>query len=276
MRSRVIAILLAAVFALGLAGCKKKEETTTTPPATTDQQAQTAPAPAGQPAAGEPAAGQPAAGQPATAPGAAPATASEAAPAAAPVAEAPPPPPPPPPIVIPAGTNVVFRLSGTLSSKTSQDGQVFTGTLANGVASHGKVVIPAGSGVTGVVSEAKSAGKFKGEAILAIRLTSINVRGVPHNVTTDEYVVTQKGKGKRSAVMIAGGTGAGALIGGVAGGGKGALIGGLVGAGAGTAGAAFTGNKELTIPAESAVTVRTTAAIELPPAVPAATTPPAQ
>jgi len=276
MRSRVIAILLAAVFALGLAGCKKKEETTTTPPATTDQQAQTAPAPAGQPAAGEPAAGQPAAGQPATAPGAAPATASEAAPAAAPVAEAPPPPPPPPPIVIPAGTNVVFRLSGTLSSKTSQDGQAFTGTLANGVASHGKVVIPAGSGVTGVVSEAKSAGKFKGEAILAIRLTSINVRGVPHNVTTDEYVVTQKGKGKRSAVMIAGGTGAGALIGGVAGGGKGALIGGLVGAGAGTAGAAFTGNKELTIPAESAVTVRTTAAIELPPAVPAATTPPAQ
>jgi len=269
MRSRVAAILLAAVIALGLAGCKKKEEAATTPPATTDQQAQTAPA-------GQPAAGQPATGQPATAPGAAPETAPAAAPAAAPVAEAPPPPPPPPPIVIPAGTNVVFRLGATLSSKTSQDGQVFTGTLANGIASHGKVVIPAGSGVTGTVSEAKSAGKFKGEAILAIRLTSVNVKGVPHNITTDEYVVTQKGKGKRSAVMIGGGTGAGALIGGLAGGGKGALIGGLVGAGAGTAGAAFTGNKELTIPAESAVTVRTTAAIELPPAVPAATTPPAQ
>ena len=269
MRSRVAAILLAAVIALGLAGCKKKEEVATTPPATTDQQAQTAPA-------GQPAAGQPAAGQPATAPGAAPETAPAAAPAAAPVAEAPPPPPPPPPIVIPAGTNVVFRLGATLSSKTSQDGQVFTGTLANGIASHGKVVIPAGSGVTGTVSEAKSAGKFKGEAILAIRLTSVNVKGVPHNITTDEYVVTQKGKGKRSAVMIGGGTGAGALIGGLAGGGKGALIGGLVGAGAGTAGAAFTGNKELTIPAESAVTVRTTAAIELPPAAPAATTPPAQ
>ena len=38
--------------------------------------------------------------------------------------------------------------------------------------------------------------------------------------------VTQKGKGKRSAVMIGGGTGGGALIGGLAGGGKGALIGG--------------------------------------------------
>jgi hypothetical protein len=161
------------------------------------------------------------------------------------------------------------RIGTALGSKTAQDGQTFTGTLANGIVSHGKVVIPAHSGVTGVVSEAKSAGKFKGEAILAIRLTSVNLKGVPYNVSTDEYVVTQKGKGKRSAVMIGGGTGAGALIGGLAGGGKGALIGGLVGAGAGTAGAAFTGNKELTIPAESAVSFRTTAPITLPPAEPA-------
>jgi hypothetical protein len=118
------------------------------------------------------------------------------------------------------------------------------------------------------------AGKFKGEAILAIKLTAVNVKGVPHEVSTDEYVVTQKGKGKRSAVMIGGGTGAGALIGGLAGGGKGALIGGLVGAGAGTAGAAFTGNKELTIPAESACSFRTTSSITIQPAQTAP--PPAQ
>jgi hypothetical protein len=158
----------------------------------------------------------------------------------------------------------------TLSSKSAQDGQPFTGTLANGIASKGKVVVPAGSGVSGVVSEAKSAGRFKGEAILAIRLTSVNIKGVPHNVATDEYVVTKKGKGKRSAVLIGGGTGAGALIGGLAGGGKGALIGGLVGAGAGTAGAAFTGNKELTIPAESAVSFKTTSKITIQPRAPAA------
>jgi hypothetical protein len=165
--------------------------------------------------------------------------------------------------VIPAGTNIVARIGTTLGSKTAQDGQPFTGTLANGITSHGKVVVPAGSAVSGVVSDAKSAGKFKGEAIIAIRLTSVTVKGVPHNVSTDEYVVTQKGKGKRTAVVIGGGTGAGALIGGLAGGGKGALIGGLVGAGAGTAGAAFTGNKELTIPAESAVSFKTTAPITI-------------
>jgi outer membrane lipoprotein SlyB len=43
------------------------------------------------------------------------------------------------------------------------------------------------------------------------------------------------------------------VIGALAGGGKGAAIGAAVGAGAGTAGAAFTGNKNIVLPAESAV-----------------------
>jgi hypothetical protein len=250
MRSRIALVLFAVALTLSIAGCSKKESA---PTATADQSAQ--PAPSAQP------------NQAAPAPqGGAPEGAPAAAPAAAPVAEqAPPPPPPPPPIVIPAGKTVTVRVGETLSSKTAQDGQTITGTLANGIAVNGKVVIPAGAGVTGVVSEAKSAGRFKGEAILAIRLTSINVKGAPMNVGTDEYCVTQKGKGKRTAVMIGGGAGGGALIGGLAGGGKGAAIGALVGAGAGTAGAAFTGNKELTIPAESAVSFKTTTAITIQP-----------
>jgi len=261
MRSRISALLLGALLLIGLAACSKKEQPAQPAPAAADQSTQPAPA-TSQPAQAAP-------GQQASAPaGTTPTTeAPAAAPAAAPVAEqAPPPPPPPEPIVIPAGKTVTVRMGESLSSKSAQGGQTFTGTLANGIAVNGKVIIPAGSGVTGTVSEAKSAGRFKGEAILAIRLTSVNVKGVPHNVSTDEYVVTQKGKGKRSAVMIGGGAGGGALIGGIAGGGKGALIGGLVGAGAGTAGAAFTGNKELTIPAESAVSFKTTSSITIQPA----------
>jgi len=263
MRSLISAVLVGALLVLGIAGCSKKEQATQTPPATTTQEAQQATAPAQTPQAAPPA--QPASD--ATAPATTAPTAAAPAAAAAgatPVAEAAPPPPPAPkPVVIPAGTTVTVRMGSTVSSKTAQDGQRFTGTLANGIASKGKVVIPAGSGVTGVVSEAKSPGKFKGEGILAIRLTSVNIKGVPHEVSTDEYVVTQKGKGKRSAVAIGGGAGAGALIGGIAGGGKGAGIGALVGAAAGTAGAAFTGNKELTIPAESAVSFKTTASITI-------------
>ena len=70
------------------------------------------------------------------------------------------------------------------------------------------------------------------------------------------------GAGTGAAIgAMAGSAGTGALIGGLAGGGKGALIGGLVGAGAGTAGAAFTGKKDASIPAESVVSFTTTSPI---------------
>jgi hypothetical protein len=148
------------------------------------------------------------------------------------------------------------RVGNTIDTKTASPGDSFTGVLAHSVAVKGVVAIKAGAGVAGTVVDAKSPGRFKGEGILSISLTSINVRGVPTTISSSTYTQTIKGKGKRTAVMAGGGTGAGALIGGLAGGGKGALIGGLVGAGAGTAGAAFTGNKDLQIPAESVVTFR--------------------
>ena len=97
---------------------------------------------------------------------------------------------------------------------------------------------------------AKGQGRFKGTGDLAIAIRRVG----NYSVTTTAMKATSKGKGKRTAGFIGGGGGGGALIGGLAGGGKGALIGGLLGAGAGTAGAAFTGNKDITIPAESVVT----------------------
>ena len=54
--------------------------------------------------------------------------------------------------------------------------------------------------------------------------------------------------------FVAGGAG-GAAIGGLAGGGKGAAIGALAGAAAGTVGAA-TGNRDIQLPAESALSFR--------------------
>jgi len=64
--------------------------------------------------------------------------------------------------------------------------------------------------------------------------------------------------------LIGGGAGVGAVIGGIAGGGVGALIGSSVGAGAGTAGAAFTGKKDIRVPAETTLTFRLTRAVTIP------------
>jgi hypothetical protein len=158
----------------------------------------------------------------------------------------------------------MVRLGSTLDTKQTATGQPFNGVLARSVTVKGEVAIPAGAGVSGTVVDSKSPGRFKGEGLLSITLNSINIGGAPREIATSTFTQTVKGKGKRTAVAVGGGTGAGALIGGIAGGGKGALIGGLVGAGAGTAGAAFTGNKEVEIPAETVVTFRLADSITVP------------
>jgi hypothetical protein len=64
-------------------------------------------------------------------------------------------------------------------------------------------------------------------------------------------------------VLAGGGTALGAIVGGIAGGGKGAAIGALAGGGAGGAGAAFTGNKDIVLPAEAALSFRLSNSLEI-------------
>jgi len=182
--------------------------------------------------------------------------------AAAPVA---PPPPPPEPIVVPSGTTLTVRVSQALGSKTSQTGQTFLATTAQPVSVGGRSAIPSGSTVSGTVLNAKAKGKIKGAGELALVLTSITVRGHTYKITTQVLDNTSKGKGKRTAATTGGGAAGGALIGGLAGGGKGAAIGAVVGAGAGLVGGAATGNKQIEIPAESALSFQLAAPLKLPP-----------
>ncbi len=187
---------------------------------------------------------------------AAPAPRAESRPARAPAAA-----PAPAPVVaksttVPSGATVRITTSETLSAKQNNVGDSFSGVLSGPLTTtDGGTVFKRGTRVTGTVVAAKGQGRFKGAGDLGVQLTSI--AGIPVQTSTFEQVA--KGKGKRTAVLAGGGTGLGAIIGGIAGGGKGALIGGLAGAGAGTAGSAFTGNKDVVIPAESQITFRLTA-----------------
>ena len=252
MRSRLLTLTFIAIFAMSFAACSKKDQSQNTGAPASDTSAATQanpPATSSQPVGSQPATSQMApAQQPPQGQQMTPAPAQEMAQA--------PEPEPPPPLVVPAGTSIVVRMRNSITSKTANPGDTFTGSLAHAVVVGGVVAIPARAGVSGTVIDAKSPGKFKGEGVLSIALTAVNVGGAPVAIQTSTYTKIVKGKGKRTAKMAGGGAGAGLLIGGLAGGGKGALIGGLVGAGAGTAGAAATGNKEVEIPAESAVTFR--------------------
>jgi hypothetical protein len=240
--------ILALAFALtpfAISGCNNKSADQPATSATPDASSS---APAGSaPAASAPAAGAAAAPD-----------SSTAMKQAAPV-----PPPPPPPLVVPAETVISVNLDQAVGSKISTPGQAFSATVSAPVSVGGRLAIPKGARVAGVVKDAKSAGRFKGGAVLALTLTSVTIKNDNYDIQTSAPTETSTGKGKRTGALVGGGAGGGALIGGLAGGGKGALIGGLIGAAAGTGGAGLTGNREITLPAETLLNFKLTQSFEI-------------
>jgi hypothetical protein len=154
-------------------------------------------------------------------------------------------------VTVPAGTAIVVRTNGAISTTHDPVGTGFTGELERAIEVHHEVIFAKGAPVSGEVVASKRKGRFAGAGDLALVVTEID----HHHVETSEFVKTDKGEGKRTGAFIGGGGGLGAILGGIAGGGRGALIGGLAGAGAGTAGAA-TGSRAVILPAESVLTVR--------------------
>jgi hypothetical protein len=173
--------------------------------------------------------------------------------------------PAPQPIVVPQGTAIEVVLDQSLSSKTSSVGQSFSATVVDPVVVDGREVIAKGAHARGTVTSAKAAGRFKGASELGLALRSVEVNGQRYEIRASTPELSKKGKGKRTGAMVGGGAGGGALIGGLAGGGKGALIGGLIGAGAGTGGAAFTGNRDVELPAETGLRFRLVKPLEIQP-----------
>lgn len=236
--SRIVSLAaLTLACALSCNGCKSNSQQSSIPSTDSSQNPQ-----------------QQAAAQPDASPAQPSAPASQPAPA--PARRVPAPPPQPASIDIPAGTVIPVRLDEDLGSKISQTGDTFTATVADDILANGQVVIAKGARAIGTVVDAKALGKIKGAALLDIRLERVTTIAGSHAISTSSIDRSEKGKGKRSAIMAGGGAGLGALIGGLAGGGKGAAIGALAGGGAGTAGGAFTGNKQIVLPAETLLNFR--------------------
>jgi len=170
-----------------------------------------------------------------------------------PVAQAPTPPPPPPPkkVTIPAGTQLTVRLNDPLDSERNQVGDSFHATLGAPIVIDDETIIPSGADVVGHVVDVKSAGRFAGNSVLTLELTSLSVNGKTYNIQTSQWSRQGKGEGKNTAVKAGGGAALGAIIGGIAGGGKGAAIGSVAGAGAGTGVAATKKGEQIKLGPES-------------------------
>lgn len=166
-------------------------------------------------------------------------------------------------VTIPSGTTVAVRMQTPVSSATANAGDSFSAVLDQPLVIGGKTVAQSGAAVSGRVVQARKSGRLHNSGYLRLTLNAVEINGRSVPVKTSTAYRSGGTYKKRNAAFIGGGTGAGALIGGLAGGGKGALIGAGVGAAGGTGAAYATGKKDVSFPVESRVVFRLTAPVSL-------------
>ncbi len=150
---------------------------------------------------------------------------------------------------LPVGTMLNVKLSKALTTKTTAAGTEFEGTIAEPVLRDGHVMIPAGSILSGLVTEVHGGKRVSGKAMVHLRPESITLPdGVRYAVSaqvidTDQYRSTRvddegsiirRGHPMKTAGVFALSAGSGAAAGAVFGGWPGALIGAGVGLGVST------------------------------------------
>jgi hypothetical protein len=164
--------------------------------------------------------------------------------------------PAPPPITLPEGTILRVRLGESLDTRTNRVGEPFTATLDAPIVVDSNVVIPKGANFTGRIDASKASGRFKGRAVMGLRLDSFELNGNKYQIATRDVDRVSGRHRRRNIVLIGGGAGTGATIGAVAAGPAGAAIGAGAGAGAGTIGAFVTGKKNVHIPVETVLSFK--------------------
>ena len=155
---------------------------------------------------------------------------------------------------IPVATEFDVRLQNPLSSKTSQVEDRFEATTMVDLRDErGRVLVPAGSLMRGVVSSVNQATRTdrKGSLTVAFDRVTINGRSYPIRATVSQALESEGIMGEKEKIGI--GAGAGAILGAILGGAKGALAGILIGGG-GTI--AATEGKDVELPSGTVLRVR--------------------
>lgn len=155
--------------------------------------------------------------------------------------------------MVPVGQELDLRLQTTLSSANAQTEQRFEATTAVDLLQDGRVLIPAGSQVRGVVRDVKKAGNIDrvGSLTLAFDQMTVNGRNIPIRALATQ--IYESGGVREEVGTVGTAAGVGAIVGGILGGLKGAIVGASIGAGGVIA---ATEGKDVTIPAGSIVRVR--------------------
>lgn len=157
------------------------------------------------------------------------------------------------PGTLPAGQELDLRLQQPLCSDTATVEQTFEATTLVDLTQDGRVLVPAGSAVRGIVRAVESATRTNRTGRLTLAFDRLTVDGRSYPIRGNAVEVFESDGLKGEAGKIGAGAGVGGLIGGILGGAKGAILGVLVGAG-GTV--AATEGKDVDLPSGSIVRVR--------------------
>jgi hypothetical protein len=154
---------------------------------------------------------------------------------------------------IPVGTEFDVRLQAALSSETATVEQRFEATTATDITQNGRVLVPAGSTVRGVVSDVKRPGRVDRVGSLTLSFDEVVVRGRSYAMRGMATQIYESGGIREEAGTAGAGAGVGAVVGGLLGGVKGAVLGAVIGAGGAIA---ATEGKDIHLPAGSMIRIR--------------------
>jgi hypothetical protein len=154
---------------------------------------------------------------------------------------------------IPVGQEIDVRLRDRLSSETAAVEQRFEATTIVDLMQGGRVLVPAGSVVEGVVSSVDKAGRIDRDGSLTLSFDRLRVSGRTHEIRAMATQVFESRGILAEGGTAAVGAGVGGIVGGVIGGLKGAIIGAVIGAGGAIA---ATDGKDITLPAGAIIRIR--------------------
>lgn len=157
------------------------------------------------------------------------------------------------PGVVPVGKELDVRLQSSLSSGTAKNEQRFEATTVADAMQAGKVLIPAGSVVRGVVSDVTPAGRVDRTGSMKLNFDRITINSQPHQIRAMATQVFQSGGLRDDKATAGAGASIGGVIGGLAGGVSGALLGAAIGAGGAVA---STEGKNIDLPAGTVIRIR--------------------
>lgn len=162
---------------------------------------------------------------------------------------------------VPSGATLVFEVAEDVSTSQHRTGDTFALRLSEPVQGTGGFVLPAGTEARGVVTAAAESSGPEDEAVLAIRVQSVELNGrtraLQGQVTHADVKSGTRDSGTRTAAKVATGAAAGAVIGQILGGNTRSTVqGAAAGTAAGVGVALTTRDGHATLPQGSLVTVR--------------------